>query len=79
MRVGDAFPTFCLQTIHERRFVRDAKGFGMRPEVLEKMVIPVPLRRIGEPEEMYMTVKFIIENDYFTGRTIDVDGGLLLS
>jgi len=51
---------------------------GMRPEVLEKMVIPVPLRRIGEPEEMYMTVKFIIENDYFTGRTIDVDGGLVL-
>jgi 3-oxoacyl-[acyl-carrier protein] reductase len=51
---------------------------GMRPEVLEKMVIPVPLRRIGEPEEMYMTIKFIIENDYFTGRTIDVDGGLVL-
>ena len=51
---------------------------GMRPEVLEKMVQPVPLRRIGEPEEMYMTVKFIIENEYFTGRTIDVDGGLNL-
>ena len=49
---------------------------GMRPEILEKMLTPVPLRRIGEPEEMYMTVKFIIENDYFTGRTIDVDGGL---
>jgi 3-oxoacyl-[acyl-carrier protein] reductase len=51
---------------------------GMRPEVLEKMVQPVPLRRIGEPQEMYLTVKFIVENDYFTGRTIDVDGGLVL-
>ena len=51
---------------------------GMPPAMLEKMVMPVPLRRIGEPEEMYMAVKFIIENDYFTGRCIDVDGGLVL-
>lgn len=51
---------------------------GMPPEMLEKVVKPVPLRRIGEPEEMYMAVKFIIENGYFTGRTIDVDGGLVL-
>jgi len=51
---------------------------GMPPEMLEKMVKPVPLRRIGEPEEMYMTIKFIVENEYFTGRTIDVDGGLVL-
>ena len=51
---------------------------GMPPEMLEKMVKPVPLRRTGSPEEMYMTVKFILENGYFTGRTIDVDGGLVL-
>lgn len=51
---------------------------GMPPAMLEKMVKPVPLRRIGEPEEMYKAVKFIIDNDYFTGRVIDVDGGLVL-
>lgn len=51
---------------------------GMRPDALEKMVAPVPLRRMGEPDEMYKTVKFIFENDYFTGRCIDVDGGLIL-
>jgi 3-oxoacyl-[acyl-carrier protein] reductase len=51
---------------------------GMRPEMLEKMLQPVPLRRMGEPDEMYKTVKFIFENDYFTGRCIDVDGGLVL-
>lgn len=52
---------------------------GMPPEALAKVCAPVPLKRIGEPEEMYLTVKFIIENDYFTGRVIDVDGGLRLS
>jgi len=51
---------------------------GMPPAMLEKMVQPVPLRRVGEPEEMYKAVKFIIDNDYFTGRVIDVDGGLVL-
>ena len=51
---------------------------GMRPEVLEAMVKPVPLRRVGTPEELYSAVRFIIDCDYFTGRCIDVDGGLSL-
>lgn len=51
---------------------------GMRPEVLEAMLKPVPLRRVGSPEEIWLAVKFIIECDYFTGRCVDVDGGLSL-
>ncbi|MBM4369250.1 MAG: SDR family oxidoreductase [Deltaproteobacteria bacterium] len=51
---------------------------AMRPEVLEAALKPVPLRRLGEPEEMYLAAKFIFENDYFTGRVVEVDGGLSL-
>lgn len=51
---------------------------GMPPEVLKKMLTPVPLRRVAKPQEIYLAVKFIIECDYFTGRCIDVDGGLTL-
>ncbi len=51
---------------------------GMRPEVLERMLKPVPLRRVGTPNEIYQALKFIVECDYFTGRCIDVDGGLTL-
>ena len=51
---------------------------GMRPEVLEGMLKAVPLRRAAEPEEIWMAVKFIIECDYFTGRCIDVDGGITI-
>ncbi len=51
---------------------------GMRPEVLEAMIKPVPLGRVGKPEEIYLALKFIIECDYFTGRCVDVDGGLVL-
>ena len=51
---------------------------GMPPEVLNQMLKPVPLRRVAQPQEIYLAVKFIIECDYFTGRCIDVDGGLAL-
>ena len=49
---------------------------GMRPEVLEGMLKAVPLRRVASLEEIFMAVKFIIECGYFTGRCIDVDGGM---
>lgn len=51
---------------------------GMRPDVLEGMMKGVPLRRAATPDEMWLAVKFVIECDYFTGRCIDVDGGLSL-
>ena len=49
---------------------------AMRPEVLEKITSTVPLRRLGESAEIAHTAVYIAENDFFTGRCIDVDGGL---
>ncbi len=51
---------------------------SMKPEVLEKVIAPVPLKRLGRPEEIAHAAQFIIENDFFTGRCIDIDGGLRL-
>jgi len=51
---------------------------GMRPEVLAKVLSGVPLNRAGLPAEIFAGVKFIIECDYFTGRCLDIDGGLRL-
>jgi 3-oxoacyl-[acyl-carrier protein] reductase len=48
---------------------------SMRPEMLEKLLTPVPLRRFGEPEEIAAAAAFIVSNDYFSGRSIDLDGG----
>ncbi|GAA5445373.1 3-oxoacyl-[acyl-carrier-protein] reductase FabG [Microbulbifer sp. NBRC 101763] len=47
----------------------------MRPEILDSLVKQVPLRRLGEQEEIASTVAFILENDYVTGRVLDIDGG----
>lgn len=48
---------------------------SMRPEMIERAVNAVPLRRIGEPAEMAHAAIFIAENDYFSGRVVEVDGG----
>jgi 3-oxoacyl-[acyl-carrier protein] reductase len=47
----------------------------MRPEMIERAVNAVPLRRMAEPAEMAHAAIFIAENDYFSGRVIEVDGG----
>ena len=45
-------------------------------KVKEKLKSMIPLKRFGTKEEISKTLIFIIENDYITGRTIEVDGGL---
>ena len=67
------------------RFGAIAPGFvdtpilqGMKQEVLDKMLKAVPLRRVGSPDEIFAGVRFMIECDYFTGRCIDIDGGMRL-
>ena len=51
---------------------------GMRSDMVDKMVAQVPLRRLGHPSEIYAGLRFILECDYFTGRCLDIDGGLRL-
>ena len=48
---------------------------SMRPEMLEKLIAPVPLKRLGEPEEVAAAAAFIVSNDFFNGRCLDLDGG----
>jgi 3-oxoacyl-[acyl-carrier protein] reductase len=47
----------------------------MKPEMIERAKNAVPLRRMAEPAEMAHAAVFIAENDYFSGRVIEVDGG----
>lgn len=51
---------------------------SMKPEALEKMAAGIPLKRLGEPQEVAHTARFILENDYISGRIIELDAGLRL-
>ncbi len=57
-------------------FVRTEILAAMKPEILDKMLAPVPVKRLGEPNEIATAARFIFENEFFSGRCIDLDGGL---
>lgn len=49
---------------------------NMKQEARNALVAHVPLGRIGDPEDIWKAVRFVVECDYFTGETLDVHGGL---
>src|SRR5215468_5073637 len=51
---------------------------GMNPKARDALVASIPAGRVGTPEDIWLAVKFVLECDYFNGRTIDVDGGLAM-
>ena len=57
-------------------FIRTPMVESMKPEALARMVAPIPLGRLGEPEEIAQAVGFIFENELFNGRCLEVDAGL---
>ncbi|QJQ94633.1 MULTISPECIES: SDR family oxidoreductase [Halomonadaceae] len=57
-------------------FIETEMTSAIRPEMLEKITKGVPLGRLGQPEDIAQSVAYIFENDYFSGRIIECDGGL---
>lgn len=51
---------------------------GMNQKARDALVASVPVGRVGEPEDIWQGVRFIIECDYFNGKVIDIDGGLAM-
>lgn len=45
---------------------------------LDQIRNSVPLRRLGQPKEVLGAIRFIVENDYFHGKVLELDGGLTL-
>lgn len=51
---------------------------GMNQKAKDAMIAHIPVGRAAVPEDIWLAVKFVMECDYFNGRTIDVDGGASL-
>lgn len=45
---------------------------------INKIAQRIPSQRLGKPEELFNAIKFIIENDYFNGKVLQIDGGLVI-
>lgn len=59
-------------------FIATEMTASMKPEALEKMTAGIPAKRMGVPDEIAHAVTFLLENDYMSGRVVEVDGGLRL-
>lgn len=59
-------------------FIETPMTAQMKPEAIERALSMVPLRRWGQPDEIAHSARYIIENDFFSGRVIEIDGGVRL-
>ena len=48
------------------------------PEKMIKFKEATPIKRIGEAIHIAKTIKYLIDNNFITGETIDVNGGLFM-
>ncbi len=68
---------------HGIRVAAIAPGFSetrmianMPSKIVDRIVATVPLRRLAQPVEIARAALFILEDDYYSGRILEIDGGL---
>lgn len=52
---------------------------ALKENVVKKIISEIPSKRLGQLLELTKAVEFIIENDYFNGKILEIDGGMTLS
>ncbi len=71
--------TICIGKIksgqHERRYTKDGTGAD---KYYANMAIDIPIRRVGEAEEVANVITFLASDaaSYVTGSSINLDGGI---
>jgi 3-oxoacyl-[acyl-carrier protein] reductase len=56
--------------------IRTAMTDAMKPEARDRLEKMKPVGRLGEANEIAHTARYIFENDFFTGRVVEIDGGI---
>lgn len=59
-------------------FIETPMTAQMKPEAVDRALSMVPLKRWGKPNEIAHSARYIIENDFFSGRVVEIDGGVRL-
>ena len=59
-------------------FIETPMTAQMKPEAVDRALAMVPLKRWGQPNEIAHSARYIIENDFFSGRVVEIDGGVRL-
>ncbi len=61
-------------------FIETSMTEVLKEEVKEEIAKSIPLRRMGNPQDVANVVKFLASEDssYITGQVIHIDGGMLM-
>ena len=60
-------------------FIETGMWHSIPDEVRQTILKRIPMRRVGSPEDVAKTVRFLAtEGDYITGQTINVNGGIFI-
>ena len=51
---------------------------AVNEKILQEMKNQTPIKRLGKSEHIADTVKFVIENEHISGKTLEIDGGLVI-
>ncbi len=52
---------------------------GVTPDAkMQEVIALTPLKKTGEPEDIAKVVAMLIDNEFMTGETVDVNGGLYM-
>ena len=59
-------------------FIRTQMTEGMAGKIMDKLIQRIPMRRMGNPEDIASVVSFLLSKDsaYMTGQVLTVDGGM---
>jgi 3-oxoacyl-[acyl-carrier protein] reductase len=57
-------------------FVETAMTTRIPPVFLDQIRQRTPIKRFGTLDEFGRAIEFVIENDYFSGKVLELDGGL---
>lgn len=51
---------------------------GRNDEPESDLTARIPLQRLGDPMDIVMAIRFLMESEYITGQILNIDGGRLL-
>ena len=49
---------------------------AIKPDIQEQIRKKIPMKRFGNPRDFELAIRFLIECEYITGSTININGGL---
>lgn len=54
----------------------ESTHMAVSEKILEEIKKQTPIKRLGNTEHIASAIKFVIENDHFNGKILEIDGGL---